>query len=100
MTEKHQTPQWRRTVRLIRSQVRQAWACGEEVRCWRHGHEIPPGAPFDVGHITRHGGEGIDNAAPECRRGNRSHGGKIGARITNTRRQARNTKGLVTPSWA
>jgi hypothetical protein len=99
MTEKHQTPEWRHTCRIIREQVRQAWARGEDVPCWRHGHLIPPGAPYDVGHITLHGGNGIDNAAPECRHGNRSHGGKIGARITNTRRQAKTT-GLIGAPWA
>ena len=100
MTAKHTDPQWRRTVRLIRTQVRIAWAQDEPVRCWRHGHELPPGAPYDVGHITLHGGNGPDNAAPECRTGNRSHGGKLGAKITNTRRQARQTNGLVKPTWA
>lgn len=100
MTEKHQKPEWRKTVRIIRQQVKQAWARGDDVTCWRHGHIIPAGAPYDVGHVTRHGGEGIDNAAPECRRGNRSHGGKVGARITNTRRQAKQTNGVVSPTWA
>ena len=99
MTAKHLDPQWRRTTRIIRAQVRQAWARGEDITCWRHGHIIPEGAPYDVGHLTLHGGNGIDNAAPECRHGNRSHGGKLGAHLTNTRRQAR-TKGLVTPPWA
>lgn len=99
MTAKHQTPEWRKTVRHVRAQVRLAWKREDPVTCWRHGDEIPPGAPYDVGHITRHGGEGIDNAAPECRHGNRSHGGKVGARITNARRGAK-TNGLVKPSWA
>jgi hypothetical protein len=98
MTSKHADPVWRRTTRIIRAQVRQAWARGEDVTCWRHGDVIPEGTPYDVGHIRRDAGNGIDNAAPECRRGNRSHGGRIGARITNTRRQAR-TNGLVTPTW-
>lgn len=99
MTAKHQDPEWRRTTRIIRTQARQAWARGDDVTCWRHGHTIPEGAPYDVGHINRHGGNGIDNAAPECRHGNRSHGGKIGARITNQRRTARTT-GITTPPWA
>lgn len=99
MTEKHQTPEWRRTTRIIRTQVRQAWARGEDVTCWRHGHPIPPNAAYDVGHVTLWGGNGIDNAAPECRHGNRSHGGKIGATITNTRRAARTT-GLIGAPWA
>lgn len=99
MTAKHQTPEWRRTVRIIRAQVHTAWNRGEDVTCWRHGHTIPEGTPFDVGHITLHGGNGLDNAAPECRHGNRSHGGKLGAHLTNQRKNAR-TKGLVTPTWA
>ena len=88
MTTKHQSPEWRATVRIIRAQVKQTWARGDDVTCWRHGHLIPEGTPFDVGHITVHGGEGIDNAAPECRTGNRSHGGKLGAAVTNGRKAA------------
>ncbi|CAI9386077.1 hypothetical protein [Microbacterium sp. T2.11-28] len=99
MTTKHSSPEWRRTTRHVRAQVRKAWERGDDVTCWRHGHLIPEGAPYDVGHITRHGGEGLDNAAPECRRGNRSHGGRIGATITNQRRGARTT-GLIKPTWA
>lgn len=99
MTEKHRDPEWRATTRIIRAQTRQAWARGEDVTCWRHGHTIPEGTPYDVGHIRLDGGNGTDNAAPECRHGNRSHGGKLGARITNQRRRARTT-GLVTPPWA
>lgn len=99
MTAKHQTPEWRRTVRIIRAQVRHAWTRGDDVICWRHGHTIPNGSAYDVGHITLTGGNGIDNAAPECRRGNRSHGGKLGAHITNTRRQAKTT-GLISAPWA
>ncbi|MDJ1115393.1 hypothetical protein [Microbacterium dauci] len=100
MTAKHATPEWRRTVRLVRAQVAQAWARGNDVTCWRHGHLIPEGAPYDVGHIHPDGGEHIDNAAPECRRGNRSHGGKLGARITNARRTPTRTTRLDTPTWA
>lgn len=84
MTAKHQSPEWRRTVRIIRSQVRAAWERGDDVTCWRHGHIIPEGAPYDVGHINHMEDDNSPaNAAPECRRGNRSHGGRIGARITN-----------------
>lgn len=99
MTSKHQTPEWRRTVKLIRQQVRAAWARGDDVDCWRHGDPLPEGTPYDVGHLDPNGGEGVDNAAPECRRGNRSHGGKLGARLTNQRRKARTT-GMITPPWA
>ncbi|WP_292763770.1 hypothetical protein [Microbacterium sp. UBA3486] len=99
MSEKHRDPEWRKTCRIIRQQVRLAWARGDDVTCWRHGHIIPEGQPYDVGHITLHGGNGIDNAAPECRHGNRSHGGRIGAKLTNARRQAK-TSGVVKPAWA
>ncbi|GMM94750.1 hypothetical protein [Microbacterium sp. MTN4-26] len=88
---KHASPEWRRTVRTIRAQVRQAYERGEPVMCWRHGDEIPEGVPFDVGHLQPLGGEGIDNAAPECRRGNRSHGGRMGAAKTNAKRSKAST---------
>lgn len=105
MTEKHRSPEWHRTTRIVRAQVRRAWERGEEVRCWRHGDLILPpeegGRPYDVGHLQPDGGEGVDNAAPECRRGNRSHGGRMGARITNGRRAARAGRSTFTPpSWA
>lgn len=99
MTDKHQTPEWRRTCKIVRTQVAQAHARGDDVPCWRCGYLIEPGQRYDVGHLNPNGGEGIDNAAPEHRGENRSHGGRLGARITNTRRKARQT-GMVTPAWA
>ena len=99
MSAKHQSAEWRRTCRIVRAQTNLAHARGESVPCWRCGYEITPGQRYDVGHLNPDGGEGLDNAAPEHRGENRSHGGKLGARITNTRRQAR-TKGLVKPAWA
>ena len=96
MTSKHQDPQWRRTVKLIRSQVAQAYARGDEVLCWRCGQEIPPGTPYDVGHIDRLSDDNsVENAAPEHRTqtgkcvGNRNHGGHIGASITNLKKGAK-----------
>jgi hypothetical protein len=86
MTAKHQDPEYLANARLVRAQVRQAWRYGTEVRCWRRGCVIEPGARFDVGHLDEHGGHGRDNLAAECVRCNRSHGGKLGARITNARR--------------
>lgn len=99
MTAKHRSPEWRKTCRIIRAQVAQLHRRDEDAECWRHGDAIQPGQPYDVGHLNPNGGEGIDNAAPECRRGNRSHGGRIGAAITNARRGAK-TRGLVKPPWA
>lgn len=91
MSEKHTSAEWHRTTRTIRAQVKRAWERGDEVTCWRHGHVIPEGAPYDVGHMDPHGGESVNNAAPECRSGNRSHGGRMGAQITNARRSNRAT---------
>lgn len=98
MTSKHQDATWQKTVRIVRAQVRQAWARGDEVTCWRHGHVIPEGAPYDVGHLDPHGPPTVENAAPECRSGNRSEGGRRGAAITNTKRTG---KSSFTPlPWA
>lgn len=91
MTSKHATPEWRRTVRLVKAQARRTWEQGGEVTCWRTGRVIPGPDQLDVGHIDPHGGEGLDNAAPELRRVNRSHGGKLGAQITNARKSTKNT---------
>lgn len=88
MTEKHRAPEYLATARIVRAQVRQAWRLGRDVTCWRCGRIIEPGAPFDVGHLDPDGGHGRDNLAPECRRCNRSHGGRIGAALTNGRRVA------------
>jgi hypothetical protein len=100
VTEKHSSPEWRRTVRLVRAQAAAAWARGDEVRCWRHGDLLDPEQPWDVGHLTTTGGEDASNAAPECRRGNRSHGGKIGAQITNGRKAAASGKTtFATAPW-
>lgn len=94
MTAKHQRPEYQRNASLRRQQVKRAHALGEPVACWRGGGAIHPGQPYDIGHRHPHGGEGLDNLAPEhrsrqpgCCDGNRSHGGTIGASITNSRRQ-------------
>jgi len=98
MTAKHADPTWRATVRTVRAQVRQAWSRGDDVQCWRHGHIIPEGAPYDVGHIDANGPPTIDNAAPECRAGNRSHGGRLGAAQTNAKRSS--TTHFIPIPWA
>jgi hypothetical protein len=96
MTSKHSTPEWRRTVRIVRAQARATWARGDEVLCWRCGRPIDDEARiYDVGHIDPLGGEGIDNAAPEHRKENRRHGGRIGARLTN----ARHGSTFTPPPW-
>lgn len=97
VSAKHASPEWKRTVRIVRAQVSQAWRRGDEVTCWRCGRPIEEGMTYDVGHIDPHGGEGIDNAAPEHRKksayciGNRAHGGRMGAAITNARRTGSST---------
>lgn len=89
MTSKHRDPEYLANARLVRAQVRRDWRLGIEVRCWRRGCPIEPGQPFDVGHLDPFGGHGRDNLAPECRRCNRSDGGRRGAALTNARRGAR-----------
>jgi hypothetical protein len=86
MTAKHTDPEYLANARIVRAQVRQAWRLGTEVRCWRRGCILEPGARFDVGHLDAHGGHGRENLAPECVRCNRSDGGRRGAAITNARR--------------
>lgn len=86
MTTKHHDPQWQAVVRILRAQVRAAWARGEEVYCRRCGVEIRPNQLFDAGHIDAHAEPSIENAAPEHRRCNRSAGGKVGAAITAQKR--------------
>jgi hypothetical protein len=86
MTSKHRDPEFLRSARIVRAQVRRAWKLGSEVRCWRCGRVLDPGAPFDVGHLDADGGPARSNLAPECRRCNRRDGGRLGAAITNGRR--------------
>lgn len=103
MTAKHRTPEYQRNAALRRKQVLAAHRAGEPYPCWRGRGNIMPGQPFDIGHITRHGGEGLDNLAPEhrhrvagCCDGNRRDGGRVGAAITNhrARRQEQETWNL------
>mgnify|MGYP003409544060 CR=1 FL=1 len=92
MTGKHRSSEYKRNARLRRAQVTAAHRLGDAVVCWRGGKLILPGQHYDIGHVHRHGGEGLDNLAPEhrhrvegCCKGNRSDGGTIGANITNRR---------------
>lgn len=108
MTSKHATPTWRKTVRIIQAQVRQAQERGDVPVCWRCGRPLPEGPSgrlvYDVGHLNPAGGEGPDNAGPEHRVrtgvcvGNRNHGGQMGARKTNAKRQAKS--GFIPLPWA
>lgn len=101
MTAKHATPEWRKATRTIRAQTRRRHEHGETVLCWRCNLPLPVDADdrlvFDVGHLDPNGGEGVDNAAPEHRTrsgqcvGNRNHGGRAGAAITNARKSTAST---------
>jgi hypothetical protein len=91
MTRKHQSPEYQRNAKVVRSRAKAQLRAGIPVPCWRCGRAIE-GMLFDVGHIDPQGGERMTNLAPEHRlavggcRGNRSHGGSDGAAITNGRR--------------
>lgn len=96
MTAKHAESEYRTNARIRRQQVAQARRFGREVTCQRCGREVEPGQAFDVGHKDEHGGHALSNLGIEHRfktdcpaRGNRSHGGRLGAAITNRRRGAR-----------
>lgn len=96
MTAKHADPEYRSNARIRQQQVAQARKFGREVICQRCGGEVHEGQAFDVGHKDEHGGHGLSNLGIEHRyrrdcpaRGNRSHGGRLGAAITNRRRGAR-----------
>lgn len=98
MTAKHRTPEYQRNAALRRRQVTAAWRAGDSYPCWRGRGAILPGQPFDIGHINSHGGEGLDNLAPEhrhrvagCCDGNRRHGGRDGANVTNARTRETST---------
>ena len=95
MSTKHTDPTF--LARIVRSQVRRAWRFGEDVHCWRGGEVIPPGAPFDVGHLDPDAAPTMGNLAPECPRHNRSEGGRRGAAITNGKTRTTRAPGLATP---
>ncbi|KKX96699.1 hypothetical protein [Microbacterium sp. Ag1] len=85
MTDQHRDPEYVANARLVRAQVHLAWRHGDDVYCWRRGELLQPGQPFDVGHLVAGAGHARSNLAPECRRCNRSEGGRRGAAITNGR---------------
>lgn len=106
MTAKHATAGYRRNAGIIRDRVRAIWRDDEAARCWRGGGPIPPGTPFDVGHIDRHAPATLENLAPEhrsaylgCCTGNRADGGTYGAAATNARHASSRPASEVT-TWA
>lgn len=96
MTAKHSDPEYRTNARIVRQQVEHARRFGGTVLCQRCRRPILDDQLYDVGHVDEHGGHARSNLGPEHRmrrdcpaRGNRSHGGRLGAAITNRRRGAR-----------
>lgn len=90
MTRKHQSPEYRRSARIVRTQVQALHRAGMPARCWRGGGAINPRTPFDVGHLPGARGHSVHELAPEhrhrtagCCDGNRREGGRVGALITN-----------------
>lgn len=106
MSAKHRDPEYIANAKIVRAQVRRAWRLGDDVYCWRCRRLIDPADQFDVGHIRPDGGHSLENLAPEHRfksptcRGNRSHGGQLGAALTNARKAStssapRRSRGLL-----
>jgi hypothetical protein len=83
VAEKHRDPLYLRNARIVRAQVRRAWAHGLDLRCNRCGRPIEPATRFDVGHLDPDGGHEPSNLAAEHVRCNRSEGGRRGAAIAN-----------------
>ena len=103
MSARHHTPAYRRNARIIRQRVQALHRLGTSATCWRGGGDIPPGMPYDVGHRDPAGGDDVGNLAPEhrtrmpgCCRGNRSEGGSVGARLTNSRQAPRRSSEVTT----
>jgi hypothetical protein len=90
MTRKHQSPEYQRNARIVRKQVTAMHRAGQPARCWRGGGDITPYTPYDVGHLGNSRGSALSDLAPEhrhrtagCCDGNRRHGGRVGAMLTN-----------------
>jgi hypothetical protein len=97
MSKKHQTPEYQRNARIVRTQVRALHAARKSAICWRGGGTIEPGQPYDVGHQHGAVGNSLHDLAPEhrhatpgCCAGNRAHG----AHTTNLHRR----RGTLTPT--
>lgn len=82
MTARHQSPEYRKNARLIRTQTTHAGG-GTCIGCgaWI---DVARGEQFDVGHRDDKAGNHLSNLGPQHRGENRRHGGHLGARITNT----------------
>lgn len=90
MTRKHQSPEYQRNAHIVRERVKALHKSGQPAVCWRGGGAIPPGMPYDVGHVDGALGSSLTGLAPEhrhripgCCDGNRRHGGRVGAMLTN-----------------
>lgn len=107
MTRKHQSPEYQRNARIVRQRVAALHKAGQPAVCWRGGGAILPRSPWDVGHIHGARGHSLHELAPEhrhrtagCCDGNRRHGGRVGAMLTNktTARTVHNDGNVQ--SWA
>lgn len=95
MSQWHKAAKHTSRTRTLRPRWQAAINRGE-VACWRCGRPIVPGQLWDMGHVTDLARGGDPNEMlPEHRGHNRSEGGRLGAKITNTRQ--RTAKRL--PNW-
>lgn len=96
MTAHHRTNEWRALITELRPIYRAAIRNGN-ARCVDCGKPITEGQAFDVGHRvgvaegkaqgwTRQMLDSPTNLGPSHRGCNRSAGGKVGAKISNTKR--------------
>ena len=80
LRDRGSTRAWRRR----RAQWQQLVDRGDAV-CWRCGHPILPGQPWDLGHLTDRAAGGQDrDTAPEHRGCNRSAGARRLARVAES----------------
>jgi hypothetical protein len=94
----HHDPEYIRNARIVRRIITAQLQAGSLVICVNCGRAIQQGQRFDVGHKRRPddgGSHALSNLGGAHRRCNRSHGGRIGAAMTN--RASRRARRL--PSW-
>lgn len=84
MSRHHQTPEWYRFTRRVRPTIQHMLP----LPCVDCGRPVLPEQTWHVGHITPAalGGENtLENVGPSHGRCNVKAGGRIGARMSNTR---------------
>lgn len=101
MSENHRRSSWSKYSARYRPSVAACLPSPCVNTCYLGG-VVYPGQPFDVGHIVgiEAGGtnerSNVGAAHQSC---NRSDGGKVGARITNSRRAASSASGKKLRPW-